>query len=149
MKNKRWIAGLVGGLLLVLGTETHAAEPVNKNASRLAVKGYDVVAYFVDGKPVKGRKDFEVQWNGAVWRFRDAEHRDQFELNPEEYAPQYGGYCAFAVSQNSIADADPHAWSIVDGKLYLNYNKQVQKRWKRNMEQFIVDADRNWPGVLR
>ena len=149
MKNKRWIAALAGGLLLAFGARTQAADPVNKTASGLAVRGYDIVGYFADGKPVKGKKVFQVQWNGAVWHFSNAEQRDQFEVNPEKYAPEFGGYCAWAVSQNSIVDADPHVWSIVDGKLYLNYNKEVQKTWKRNMEQFIVDGDRNWPEVLK
>ncbi|MHA1151869.1 MAG: YHS domain-containing (seleno)protein [Alphaproteobacteria bacterium] len=95
--------------------------------SNLAVSGYDPVAYFVEGRPVEGRKAFEFEWNGATWRFADADNLAAFKADPEKFAPQYGGYCAWAVSQGGTASTEPELWRIVDGKLYLNYSKSVQR----------------------
>ena len=86
---------------------------------------------------------------GAKWRFTFAEHRDLFQREPAKYAPQYGGYCAWAVSKGHTANGDPEAWRIVNGKLYLNYNKRVQKKWEQDTEARIQEADRNWPGLLK
>ena len=94
-----------------------------------AVRGYDVVAYFTQGRPVEGERKFIHKWMGTEWRFASAKHRDLFAENPEKYAPQYGGWCAWAVSQGYTASVDPEAWRIVDGKLYLNYSKSVQALW--------------------
>ncbi len=114
----------------------------------LALKGYDAVAYFEAGKPLKGDKQFSHQWKGAEWRFSSAENRMAFIANPEAYAPQYGGYCAWAVSQGSTASADPKVWAIVEGKLYVNYNKKIGKRWDADKHRLIELADRAWPKVL-
>jgi YHS domain-containing protein len=114
----------------------------------LAVSGYDPVAYFTDGKPVEGRGDHELKWNGATWRFSSAENLNSFKSDPEAYAPQYGGYCAWAVSQGYTASSDPQAWRIAGGKLYLNYSKGVQKTWARDVPGNIAKADANWPKVL-
>ncbi|CAB5107665.1 hypothetical protein D3OALGA1CA_1828 [Olavius algarvensis associated proteobacterium Delta 3] len=95
-----------------------AKSEINKNWRGLAIKGYDPVAFHTDGKPVKGSKTYEVEWKDAKWRFDSAEHRDMFKANPEKYAPVYGGYCAWAISQGTTADVNPaKAWSLVDGKL--------------------------------
>ena len=110
-------------------------------------RGYDVVAYFTQAKPVAGKADFSHSWNNAEWRFASAENRDLFAANPEKYAPQYGGWCAWAVSQGYTAPIDPEAWRIVDGKLYLNYSKSVQQRWARDVPGNISKSDRNWPGI--
>jgi len=121
-------------------------EPINRTLfGSLAVDGYDPVAYFTEGKPVEGRKEFSFEWQGAVWRFASAGNRDLFAAAPEKYAPQYGGYCAWAVSQGYTADADPEAWKIVGGKLYLNYDKKVQAQWEKDSAGLIVKADQNWP----
>jgi YHS domain-containing protein len=126
-----------------------AADAVNKTRfGGLAVDGYDAVAYFTDGKPVKGAKEFTHEWQGATWRFASAAHRDAFAAEPETYAPQYGGYCAWAVSQDYTADADPEAWTVVDGKLYLNYSAKVQATWGLDKAGNIAKADANWPAVL-
>ncbi|MEL7173254.1 MAG: YHS domain-containing (seleno)protein, partial [Pseudomonadota bacterium] len=85
---------------------------------------------------------------GATWRFSSAENRDLFVENPEKYAPQYGGYCAWAVAQGYTAATDPEAWAIVDDKLYLNYNKSVQAKWEKDVPGHIASADGNWPTVL-
>ena len=114
----------------------------------VAIDGTDPVAYFTDGKPVEGSSNFEHEWNGATWRFASAENRDRFAADPEAYAPQYGGYCAWAVAQGYTASTDPEAWKIVDGKLYLNYNKDVQSRWEGDVPGNIAKGDANWPTVL-
>lgn len=116
--------------------------------SKVAVSGYDPVAYFTEGKPVKGDAKFEITHEGAKWRFASAANRDRFVADPKRYAPQYGGYCAWAVSQGSTASADPMQWKIVNDKLYLNYNADVQKKWETDIPGLIRQADRNWPAVL-
>lgn len=117
--------------------------------SRVAVSGYDPVAYFTLQKPMKGDAKFSTQHNGAEWHFVSADHRDKFIANPGRYAPQYGGYCAWAVSQGYTASANPLNWKIVDGKLYLNYDADVQKKWEMRMTEFIQQADKNWPKVIQ
>lgn len=122
-------------------------EPVNRDRNNVAVKGYDVIAYFEKGQPVKGSARFAHSWNGSVWQFESERTRNLFAANPAKYAPQFGGYCAWAVSNNYTADIDPEAWKIVDGKLYLNYSKSVQKKWEADLYKRIGDGDRNWPGL--
>lgn len=134
-------------LLLLVGASAGAvrADEIYTNWRGLAIKGYDPVAYFTDGRPVEGDSDFEFEWRDATWRFASAAHRDLFAADPEKYAPQYGGYCAWAVSQNKKASIDPDAWRIVDGKLYLNYSLKVQRTWETDIPGFIQKADANWP----
>lgn len=122
-----------------------AGEKLNKTRTGLAVEGYDPVAYFEDGKAVKGSQAYEFQWNGATWRFSTAAHREAFTKNPDRYAPQYGGFCAYGVSEGHTAPIDPEAWNIVDGKLYLNYDKQVREDWRKDTRSRIEKADQNWP----
>jgi YHS domain-containing protein len=124
-----------------------AVAPVNADGG-LAIEGYDPVAYFTAGAPTKGDAAFEATHDGATWRFASAENRDAFVKEPTRYAPQYGGYCAWAVSQGYTAAIDPSAWTIVDGKLYLNYNAKIQKRWEGNQASFITKADSNWPNLV-
>ena len=131
-----------------LATPILAVTPVNHDRSGLALQGYDTVAYFTDGRPVPGQAEFTHRWNGATWRFASREHRDLFAAAPEKYAPQYGGYCAKAVSENNTAAIDPQAWKIVDGKLYLNYSPKVQKIWEQDIPGRIASADKNWPGLV-
>ena len=116
--------------------------------SNVAVKGYDTVAYFTQNKPVKGKKAHTLKHKGATWRFSTAENKALFEANPEKYAPQYGGYCAYAVAQNTTASIEPELFTIVDGKLYLNYSKKINTKWQADMAEYIQDADKKWPGVL-
>jgi len=115
--------------------------------SGVAIDGYDPVAYFTDGKPVEGDRSHVAEWNGATWYFSSAANRDMFASNPEKYAPQYGGYCAWAVSQGYTASTDPDAWKIVDGKLYLNYSKSVQSRWDKDIAGNIKKGNVNWPDI--
>lgn len=120
-------------------------DPINKNRQGLAVKGYDVVAYFDQNAAVKGSPQFTHSWMGAKWQFASAASRDKFAAAPEKFAPQYGGYCAWAVGHGYTADTDPEAWRIVDGKLYLNYDKGVQKKWDPDREEWIKKGNGNWP----
>lgn len=124
-------------------------EPVYKFSGALALKGYDAVAYFNDGNAVEGAEQFTYEWNGAKWRFASAANRDSFAGDPEKYAPQYGGYCAWAVGHGYTAKGDPEAWKIVDGKLYLNYSKDVQAKWVQDIPGYIEKGDQNWPNFLK
>ena len=136
-------------LLLLSGVAVAKTDPVYTGFfSDVAVGGYDPVAYFNDGKPVKGSSKFSTEYNGAEWRFASAENLAAFEADPMAFAPQYGGYCAWAVSQGYTAKGDPDNWRIVDGKLYLNYNADVQATWESDIPGFIESADVNWPNLL-
>ncbi|MEM8988762.1 MAG: YHS domain-containing (seleno)protein [Pseudomonadota bacterium] len=141
-------ASLLG--LAVFAGAAAAAKPeiYTGRFSSQAVQGYDVVSYFTDGAPVKGDKAFSTEYKGATWLFSSAANRDAFLENPDQYAPQYGGYCAWAIAQGSLAKGDARHWSIVDGKLYLNFNKKVKADWEKDIPGFIAAADANWPGIL-
>ena len=117
--------------------------------SNSAVGGYDTVAYFTVGRPVKGSNRFKTRWKGADWYFSSRENLEKFKANPQAYAPQYGGYCAYGVSQNAAVKGDPLLWKIVNGKLYLNINRQVVNIWNKDIDGYIAKANRHWPGVLK
>ena len=131
-------------LVALLFATPAGAQKVNSEGGP-AVRGTDVVAYFIDGKAVPGSPQFSHRWNGADWHFASAANRDAFAADPAKYAPQYGGYCAFAVSSNYVYDADPEIWKIVDGKLYLNYNRIARFRWEQDIPGRIKKADEYWP----
>ncbi|MEL6354123.1 MAG: YHS domain-containing (seleno)protein [Cyanobacteria bacterium J06627_28] len=118
------------------------------DAAGVAIRGADPVAYFTEGAVVFGSSEFTHAWGNATWQFASAENRDLFAANPEQYAPQYGGFCAWAVSQGYTASIDPESWRIVEGRLYLNYDSGIQRRWERDISGNIAKADANWPGVL-
>jgi YHS domain-containing protein len=136
-------------LAVLAATASLSAQRVNTDRSRLAVKGYDVVAYFVDGRAVEGTAAFEHDVAGVRYRFASAANRDRFASEPQRYAPQYGGFCAWAVSRGYTADTDPHAWKIVDGRLFLNYDRGVQRTWEGDIPGNVKKADANWPGLSR
>jgi hypothetical protein len=139
--------GLLLALILVLAAS--APKPsVNTKSDHVALRAYDAVAYFTDGRAVAGLEQFELTWNGAIWRFANADHRDAFHKNPEHFAPQFGGYCAWAVAHDYVADGDPEIWKIVDGRLYLNYSKRAQRKWETNIPGYIRQGLANWPAVL-
>lgn len=114
-----------------------------------AINGYDAVAYFKENKPVKGDAKITYTWKGAVWQFSSNANREAFQKNPEKYAPQYGGYCAFGLAGGYKASTQADAWSIIGGKLYLNYNTEVQKSWSEKKDELIKKADKNWPEVKK
>jgi YHS domain-containing protein len=113
----------------------------------LAIKGYDPVSYFTTGKPTPGLAQFSTTYKGATYRFTSAENRDRFIAAPEKFVPQYGGYCAYAISLNKIADIDPDEWTIVNDKLYLNNGFLAQSLWSLDKSGNIVRGDHNWPLV--
>ncbi|MEZ9577828.1 MULTISPECIES: YHS domain-containing (seleno)protein [unclassified Vibrio] len=117
------------------------------DSNNLAIKGYDPVAYFANEGPVKGTSEFTATYKNAIYNFARSENRDEFRANPEAYAPQYGGYCAFGVAMGKKFETDPLAWKVEDGKLYLNLDKSVQKRWLENTQEFIQDANSNWTTI--
>ena len=121
-----------------------AAGPVNVDAQGVGLQGYDPVAYFVVGRPVKGMSEFSAEFNGAVYWFSTAAHLQAFLANPQRYEPQYGGYCAYGVAQGAKPDIDPSAFAIVDGKLYLNLSPSVQRRWQTDIPGHIAQATKNW-----
>lgn len=149
------LAGLIAVVVVFSGckgksaTPGFAIDPINKTSDGAAIKGYDPVAYFKDGKPVRGSREFEHVWMGAKWYFSNAEHKDLFIKYPEKYAPKYGGYCAYAVSLGTTADIDPEAWNIVAGKLYLNLSEKIRDRWNKDITGNIKKADENWPNMLK
>lgn len=109
-----------------------------------AIDGFDAVAYFTGGKATRGKSEIQLIWKGAIWHFASAENRQKFEQMPEKYAPQYGGWCAYGWSQGYPAKIEGEAWSIVEGKLYLNYDLPIRKKWLKKQAAFIEAADANW-----
>lgn len=137
----------VAGFAYLRSLGMFASQPVY-TSSGWAVGGYDPVAYFTDGQAVKGDAGISEEWNGARWLFASEAHRSLFRESPEKYSPQFGGYCAFAVSQNYTAKADPRVWTLADGKLYLNFDQDTQKQWLAQRDPLIRRGDANWPEVL-
>ncbi|MGH9949137.1 MAG: YHS domain-containing (seleno)protein [Pyrinomonadaceae bacterium] len=117
---------------------------LNTDSEGNALRGYDAVAYFAVENAVKGNKKFEYAWNGAKWLFSSEENMNKFKADPEAFAPQYGGYCSYAVSEGYTADGDPEAWKVVDGKLYLNYSPEVKSMWEKNEAERIENGKKNW-----
>ena len=133
----------VAATLAACGRATESVG-INTGSDGLALRGFDTVAYFAVEAAVEGDPKYEFVWNGAKWLFSSEENMKKFQANPESYAPQFGGYCSFAVSEGYTADGDPQAWKIVDGKLYLNYNKQVREKWEQNQVERIEKGTANW-----
>ena len=139
-------------LSLLFSFSALANIPYNTNStffkkSDKVIGGYDVVSYFEQGEPAKGSDEFAHEWQGAKWLFRSQENKDLFVVNPEKYAPQYGGYCAWAVAHENDAPIDPDQWTIIDDKLYLNYNAKIQKKWNKDKPGYIEKANVYWPSV--
>ncbi|MEL7344100.1 MAG: YHS domain-containing (seleno)protein [Pseudomonadota bacterium] len=132
----------------VLATRAAAAEPPVFSRKGAAINGYDPVAYFTDGAPVEGSAEFSTEWNGTTWQFANAQNLASFEADPESFAPQFGGYCAYAVARGYTASTDPDAWTVHNGKLYLNFSKGIRRRWLRDIDGEIANGEANWPSVL-
>jgi hypothetical protein len=131
---------------ILLAADT--VKPLNSKDG-VAIRGYDAVAYFNQNKAIKGSDDYQHSWKGVVWKFSNEENLKLFVADPEKYAPQFGGYCAYAASRNYIYDADPEFWKIVDGRLFLNYNGEAQKLWAEDIPGNIKKGNENWPGLLK
>lgn len=125
-------------------SRTNGFAGINTDGEGVALRGFDAVAYFAVNNAVQGNKTYEFAWNGAKWFFASAENLEKFRQNPEAYAPQFGGYCSYAVSKGYTADGDPMAWKIVDGKLYLNYSPKVKEVWEKEQTENIRNAEKNW-----
>lgn len=153
---------IIGMLLIAvtslgISSTTLAAEPINTlersglwgyEPSGIAIRGFDTVAYFTQSQAVKGSDEFTTQWMGATWLFASQEHKDLFTENPEKYAPQYGGYCAYGVAVDNLVKIEGDKWDIVDGKLYLNYNQKFQDQWRADITGFINIADEKFDALL-
>lgn len=145
------LAGAAGLAAAAVGTRAALAAkaPVYTGfLSNTAVGGHDPVAYFAQGRPVEGSRSHVHRWQGVDWRFASAENLRRFAADPERYAPRFGGYCAWAVAQGYTAAGNPRFWRVVDGRLYLNFDANVQRMWEADIPGFIARAERNWPGVL-
>ena len=142
------LKSLPGLLALLFVPLAFATEAPVFSTDEGAIRGYDPVAYFTIGEPTRGSDQFTTSWQGATYKFASAANLELFKAKPAAYAPQYGGYCAYAVSKGATAGTVPEAWTIVDGKLYLNYSLAVQQRWRKNVPGHIKAANRNWPAVL-
>lgn len=138
------LAAVLAACASFMPLAAQAAGPVNVNAQGVAVQGYDPVAYFLVGRPVKGLPEFSAAWNGATYWFANAAHLQTFRADPARFEPQYGGYCAFGVAQGAKPDIDPQAFAVVDGKLYLNLSPGIQKRWQADTPGHIRKATQNW-----
>ena len=153
------IVRLLGGIAIVLAAVAaffwYTVMTVENNLvytgrfSNVALQGHDAVAYHTDGAPVKGTAEYATTFNGAEFRFATEANLQAFEADPAAYAPQYGGHCAWAVSQGYAAKGDAKHWRIVDDKLYLNFNAEVQETWETDIDGFIASAQPNWPQVFR
>lgn len=143
---KMFLVALIGTVAVVFAAcnSSERALGINTSSDGLALRGFDAVAYFAVDSAVKGNAKYEYAWNGAKWLFSTEENMKKFQANPEAYAPQFGGYCSFAVSEGYTADGDPEAWKVVDGKLYLNYNKQVREKWEKDQAERIEKGVANW-----
>ncbi len=138
-------AALVSGIALLSVGPAFAGQGPIYTSWGSAASGYDVVAYFTQSRPVKGSRSITADYKGATWRFASEENRELFIADPERYAPQFGGYCAYAVAIGSLnVSTVPEAWKIVDGKLYLNYSSGIQRRWESRQSGYIADAHKNW-----
>lgn len=144
--------GLIRSLLIAscflvgtVFTRLHAQEVYAPGGK--AINGYDPVAFFTQGKAVKGSDSSTYQWNSATWYFVSKQHLDSFKATPERYAPQYGGYCAYGTAEGHKAPTKPETWTIENGRLYFNYNLNVRKEWDKNRAALIQKADANWPAV--
>lgn len=116
--------------------------------SGVAIRGYDPVAYFTEAKPLPGVDQYTTEWQGATWKFASQKHLDLFKANPEKYAPQYGGYCAYGVAKGDLVKIEPENWTIIDDKLYLNFNDGVQKKWEKDTAGYISSANQKFKNLL-
>jgi len=140
-------------LLLGVAQMSFAADPdIYSHKKHGAIRGADVVAFWSlnpGDDSVRGDKEISHDYKGATWHFSSVENRDLFAAEPEKYLPEFGGYCAFAASHGFTKSVKPDYWHIVEGKLYLNYNRTADRRWLKDRDAAIVRANQNWPDVLK
>ena len=136
--------------LVLLSASAFAGDLVNvSGASKAAVSGYDTVAFFTDSKPVNGSPFITAEYQGATYFFASEEHKQLFTENPDKYVPQFGGFCAFGVAIDKLLPVDISTWQVRDGKLYLNLNPDILKKFNADFEGNVAKANKNWPGLLK
>lgn len=146
-------------LFVLLCTLAQAAPPVNTFGpgggffsdpprTEVAIKGYDSVAYFTEQRPVKGKEEFSFTWKKAKWLFSSKENLDKFKENPDRWAPQYGGYCAYGVANDALVKIEPDQFSLIGDKLYLNYDADVTAKWKKDPARYVKEADKKFSKLL-
>lgn len=155
----RWFKRMIGicTVMMLSSTLVFGAERINTlerkglfgyESSGVAIRGYDSVAYFTESKAVEGLDAFSTDWSGATWKFASKDHLELFINDPEQYAPQYGGYCAYGVATDNLVKIEPDLWTIVDGKLFLNYDDNVQRQWEQDIPGFIATADEKFEKLV-
>ncbi len=145
----KFVKSILLSVALLFALPALADDPIETGTfNNYAIYGYDTVAFFTENKAVKGNKKITHEWRGAEWHFSSEANRDMFKADPVKYAPQYGGYCAYAMSDGRLVGIDEDAFTIHEGKLYLNYSKSVMKEWRSNMAQFIAEADALYPTLV-
>ena len=148
MPRRTVLSAAVAMVGAVLTGPAHAGKRVNQTFfGGVALNGYDPVAYFTDSRPVEGLREYSQSWMGATWRFATARNHAAFAVQPDIYAPQFGGYCAFGIAQNYTADVDPAAWRVVDNRLYLISSPSILADWLQDVPGNIAKARANWPGL--
>lgn len=135
-------------IILVQCTPSRTKQPEIFAPEGIAIHGYDPIGYFEEEQPVQGSAQYSYTWKDAVWHFSSEENLQTFKADPEKYAPQYGGYCAYGAYEDHTAPTQADSWTIKNGKLYLNYNLEVRDLWLQNPDEYILVADKNWPGIL-
>jgi len=146
-KSMRWVVPCLAAFLsalFVIATASASELSINKSDKNLAIDGYDAVAYFTDSKATRGSSEHEVAWQDAHWYFSSAEHRKLFEADPSRYAPQFGGWCAAGVAKGEYFEVNPEVWTIVDGKLYLSYSRNIRDKWLEERSEKIAKAEHVW-----
>ena len=138
---------IIAALTFITAIQTYAQQSEIFAPGGKAIKGYDPVAFFKESKPVKGSEKFQYKWKDATWFFSSNENLEAFKTDPEKYAPQYGGYCAYGTSQGHKAPTQTDTWSVVNDKLYFNYNDKVKELWTKDQANLIKVADEKWPEV--
>ena len=140
-------AAILALALAVLPSLAARPQPIFSNSDGVAVNGFDVVAYFNEGA-IRGLPAFEVEYRGAKWYFESKKNMAKFLFKPDKYVPVYGGYCAYGVSQGYLVKTDPDAWTVYQGKLYLNFDVITRSHWLKDRNQYIAKADKNWPRLI-
>ena len=140
---------IVFALVIAFHATAQTSRQINVNRRGVAIGGYDPVAYFTVGRAVEGDPAITVEHEGATYQFSSAEHRDLFVAGPDEYLPEYGGWCAYAMASGSFARINPEAWVIHDGRLFLNFSQRINRRFVGDVEGFIERADTEWPTATR
>lgn len=139
-------------LVVCLMVPALAGDPrkmINAGADHVAIRGYDTVAYFTEGKPMKGKRQFAFTWRDVTWQFASAKHKDLFAAEPQRYAPQFGGFCAMAMTNGVVLEVDPNAWTIADNKLYLNFSLNGRGRFRKDVPGNITKSEARWTALQK